>query len=124
MSQEDDTLALAHWSTKDKDWLDKHVPKELQHIALRYGRSVYTLVMHIGAAQYALNVLVQNMKRKQESLRAVLVLQGVLNDLIKQAAGADVEKVHQCKGDIETIAALSNGTVGSRVSPSGIILDS
>ena len=119
----------AGWSEEDRDWLKKHVPEELQTIAVRHGRQLFSIVMQAGAAIFALTTLNANIRHPQLS-PMIATLTKIFDQFCQRAvkgAGCTVEQFHECKGDIERLAALrdtGNKKVGERVSKGGIILDS
>lgn len=123
------TDIAASWSEEDRDWLKKHVPEELQTIAVRHGRQLFSLVMQAGAATFALTTLNANIRHPQLS-PMIATLTKIFDQFCQRAvkeAGCTVEQFHECKGDIERLAALrdaGNKKVGERISKGGIILDS
>lgn len=120
---------LDGWSEEDRDWLKKHVPEELQTIAVRHGRQLYTIVMQAGAATFALTTLSANIRHPQLS-PMIVTLTKIFDQFCQRAvkgAGCTVEQFHECKNDIERLAALKDAgqrLPGERVSKGGIILDS
>lgn len=119
---------LEGWSPEDIAWLKK-LPEQLQPLAVRHGREVWSLAMQLGAARHAFGILLAQVRGNRAATTASNMLAKVSDDLLKQvlrARGIPLQKLLECHADIERLASLAGGALapGDRVSKGGILLNS
>lgn len=116
---------LLDWPDADVVWLSKQ-PKELQPIARRYKRRLFSLTMQAGATNMAVQIILGARPPKQVA-QAAMVISGSYNNLFLLALehiGATPELFQSCKEDVERVAALMDDGKGGARSAGGIILSS
>jgi len=114
---------LADWSAADREWLDTRVPVHIRHVALRYSRGLFSLVMDVGLSSACVAALSQcTPASHRQQLRLLAQVVNVLAQQAFDAGGYAQETYDACKADIELIERLTVDNGPS--SPSGIILNS
>ncbi len=116
------------WPEVDKQWLSRQ-PTQLQHVAVRHGRELYTLVMNAGMVSFVLTTLHGNIKHGEarQMLQNVARVVDLFVKKILPTIGKDTKQFAECQQDIERLAQLQDPEgklAGARVSKGGIILDS
>lgn len=119
---------LRGWSQEDLALL-KGLPEEMQLVARRYGRVVWTLTMHSGAVQQGILIINAQARGNRRIAEALAVISKAFNDTCLRAllgAGRSSRELFECRADLERLQSLMQGgkQPGDRVSKGGILLDS
>lgn len=106
---------IKDWTPEDREWLEKVVADNFRPIAAKHGRLCFGMVMQVGTAQGAYQLLMshsQHMGNKigNEVRHAATTMMRILEDFTNAVGAAhriDNIKFDACKQDIERMGALS-----------------
>ena len=102
------------WSAEDRAWLQTVMP-DFHSIAIKYGRTLFAMVMKAWTISNSLHGLLQGAQSNPEVRDHVGLIQASVNDLYEAlllANGHTGQDFSDCQQDIQRRAMLLQGAMG------------